>query len=569
MNDTGPGDNTVRMRDVVRRHRLRIALAVALLLLTLLAGTGLLGLSGHFLTAAALAGSAALGFNFFGPSAGIRALTFVRILSRYAEKLLGHDVTLRLARDLRVWFFRRALPLAPLGLGRFRVGELMARLMADIDAVDGLLVRAVGPLLAVLSLCALATAVAAVALPEAGLVLLAALTLIGALAPWLAARSVDALEGERAAARTRLRAAVQEGIEGQQDLAAMDAAPAWLAALDARSRDVARWEDLRKRRLALATLAHALVTALALPAMLWVLLSAVHAGRLGAAVAGGLFFMTVAVLDACTAIAPAWQAWRAAATAARRLEDVVDRPAAGRAGTRIPAPVGALVLDDVAFAWPGTTRRVLDGARLRVEPGERVLVSGDSGEGKSSLLALVLGLCAPQAGRVSFAGDDLRTLDPDRWHARIAWLPQDAPVFSGSVRENLHLGDPGADDARLWDALARVKLDARFRDTGGLGTWVGENGASLSAGQARRLALARALLRDAPLLLLDEPTEGLDQDTADALMRDLAAASAGRSVLIISHASLPPGVVDTRYRLRDGRLLREEAPSAPDVPHPL
>ena len=551
-------DGMTELSEVLARHRRRIALTVGLLLLTLLAGTALLGLSGHFLTAAALAGSTALGFNFFGPSAGIRALTFVRILSRYGEKLLGHDATLRIARDLRAWFFARALPLAPLGLGRFRVGELMARLMADIDAVDGLLVRAIGPLLAVLSLCLLATTVALIALPLAGVVLLVALTLIAALAPWLAARSVAALEENRAHAHTRLRAAVQEGIEGQQDLAAMDATAAWLDALDTRSREVARWEERRKQRLALATLAHALVTALALPAMLWVLLSAVHAGQLGAAAAGGLFFMTVAVLEACAALAPAWQAWRAATVATQRLQQVVDRPATGddAIGTRSPAAVGALDLREVVFAWPGTTRRVLDGASLHVAPGEHVLVAGDSGEGKSSLLALVLGLQVPQQGHVSFAGDDLRTLEPAQWHARIAWLPQDAPVFSGTVRENLQLGDPGADDARLWRALAQVDLDARFRETG-LDTWVGENGATLSAGQARRLALARALLRDAPLLLLDEPTEGLDQDTADALMRDLAVAAEGRSVLVISHAALPDGVVDTRYRLRDGKLLRE------------
>lgn len=302
-------DRTTTLRDVLARHRLRIAWSVGLLLLTLLAGTALLGLSGHFLTAAALAGSAAVGFNFFGPSAGIRALTFVRILSRYGEKLLGHDVTLRIARDLRAWFFARALPLAPLGLGRFRIGELMARLMADIDAVDGLLVRAIGPLLAVLALCLLATLVALAVLPAAGLVLLAALALIAALAPWLAVRSVAALEDERAMARMRLRAAVQEGVEGQQDLVAMDATAAWRAALDERSREVARWEDRRKQRLALATLAHALVTAVALPSMLWVLLTAVHAARIGAAAAGGLFFMTVALLEACAAIAPAWQAW--------------------------------------------------------------------------------------------------------------------------------------------------------------------------------------------------------------------------------------------------------------------
>jgi ATP-binding cassette subfamily C protein CydC len=551
-------DEATTLRDVLARHRPRIALTVVLLLLTLLAGTALLGLSGHFLTAAALAGSAAIGFNFFGPSAGIRALTFVRILSRYGEKLLGHDVTLRIARDLRAWFFRRALPLAPLGLGRFRVGELMARLMADIDAVDGLLVRALGPLLALLVLCLLAACVAMAVLPLAGVLLLIAFAAIAVLAPWLAARSVATLEDKRAEARMHLRAAVQEGIEGQPDLAAMDATAAWLSALDARSRDVARWEERRKQRLALATLAHMLVTAITLPAMLWILLSAVHTGHLGPAAAGGLFFMTVAVLDACAAVAPAWQAWRAATVAARRLEDVVDRPAVepDAIGTRSPAAHGTLALQEIVFAWPGATRRVLDGASLHVAQGERVLVAGDSGEGKSSLLALVLGLQTPQEGSIAFAGDDLRMLDPAQWHARIAWLPQDAPVFSGSVRENLRLGDPDADDTRLWQVLMQVRLDTRFRESG-LDTWVGENGATLSAGQSRRLALARALLRDAPLLLLDEPTEGLDQDTADALMRDLVTASAGRGVLIISHAALPDGVVDARYRLHEGKLVRE------------
>jgi len=556
---SAPEDRPTTLREVLAPHRPRMALSIGLLLLTLMAGTALLGLSGHFLTAAALAGSAAIGFNFFAPSAGIRALTFVRILSRYGEKLLGHDVTLRIARDLRAWFFARALPLAPLGLGRFRVGELMARLMADIDAVDGLLVRAIGPLLAVLSLCLIATVVAMAVLPLAGLVLLVALALIAALAPWLAERSVAALEDERATARMHLRAAVQEGIEGLPDLVAMDASAAWLSALDARSHEVARWEDRRKQRLALATLAHALVTAIALPSMLWALLSAVQAGRIGAAAAGGLFFMTIAVLEACTAIGPAWQAWRAATVSGQRLDAVIDAPPAVNdtpTGTRSPSPRGALDLQGIVFAWPGTTRRVLDGASLHVAPGERVLVAGDSGEGKSSLLALVLGLRTPQEGCVSFAGDDLPSLDPALWHSRIAWLPQDAPVFSGSVRENLLLGDPAATDTRLWQALAQVNLDERFREAG-LDTWVGENGATLSAGQSRRLALARALLRDAPLLLLDEPTEGLDQDTADALMRDLAEAAHGRSVLIISHAALPEGVVDARYRLRDGKLSRE------------
>ena len=551
-----------RLRDVLRVHRRLATLAVVLLLLTLLAGTALLAVSGHFLTAAALAGTGALGFNFFGPSAGIRALTFVRILSRYAEKLVGHDATLRIARDLRVWFFQLALPRAPLGLGHHRVGELVTRLLADIDAVDGRLVRAVGPLLAVLALCALAVGITASILPAAGGVLLVVLLLLGVAAPWWSVRRAAALEDARADARMRLRAGVQEGIEGQVDLAAMEATSAWLQALDARGRDVAHWDGLRRRRLADATLLQALVAACALPGMLWLLLSAVDAGRLDAALAGALFFMTVAVLETCSAIAPAWQAWHAAAIAARRLEDVVEAQGTHvGAGIHRAAAQGALMLHDVTFAWPGTSRCVLDHAMLRIEPGEHVLIAGDSGAGKSSLVALVLGLCEPQNGEVSFGGIDLRTLTSADWHARIAWLPQDAPVFSGSVRENLRLGDPHADDARLWSVLAQVQLDTHVRGLiDGLDAWVGENGATLSAGQARRLALARALLRDAPLLLLDEPTEGLDQDTADALMRDFADAAHGRSALIISHAVLPDGVADARYRLQDGKLLREAGP---------
>ena len=552
------------LRCVFQRHRRLIVLTVALLLLTLLAGTGLLGLSGHFLTAASLAGAGAMGFNFFGPSAGIRALTFVRILSRYAEKLLGHDATLRVARDLRVWFFRRALPRAPLGLGRLRIGDLMARLVADIEAVDGLLVRAIGPLLALLMLALVAVGVALSLLPSAGVLLLGVLFLLGGAIPWITSRGVATLEEDRATARSDLRAAVQEGIEGATDLAAMDATAAWLQALDARSRAVATWEDRRKRRLAAGNAAHAGVTALALPAMLWLLLSAAHEGRIAAATAGGLFFMTLAVLEAAAGIALAWQSWRAATASARRLEDITQQADSTTEATGGAAPSrhGELELRDVSFHWPGSTRQVLEGAQLRVGAGERVVIYGDSGEGKSSLLALVLRLCDPQAGSVRFDGDDLRTLDAAQWHARIAWLPQDAPVFSGSVRENLQLGDPQAPDARLWQVLEQVRLDTRFRETDlGLDTWVGESGATLSAGQSRRLALARALLRDAPLLLLDEPTEGLDHDTADALMQDMATACEGRSVLIISHDTLPDGVVHARYRLRDGTLQRIHAPA--------
>ena len=544
--------------NVFRAHARSIALAILLLLLTLLAGTALLGVAGHFLTAAALAGVGALGFNFFAPSAGIRGLTFVRILSRYAEKLVGHDVTLRLARDLRVDFFRSALPLAPLGLGRHRLGDLLARLLSDIENVDGLLVRAIGPLLAFAGLGLVAVAITAMALPAVGALLAAVLLLLSLVIPVAIGGGTDRIEQRRAQARADLRSAVLEGLEGATDLAALDATIDCIARIDDASADVARRERQRKARLALASVLHATVVAVSLPGVLWLLLDAAHDGRLSPAAAGGLFFMSVAVYEAAAGVGLAWQALQAALASRRRLLQVTTQMPLVR-DPAIPRTVAAnaeLEFRAVDFHWPGETHDVLRKVDLRIAAGQRIALCGDSGAGKSSLLALALRLCDPQNGTVRYGGIDIREFRQSDWHDRIAWLPQDAPVFAGSVRDNLRMGAPQADDAQLWEALAQVKMETVIRALPeGLDAWIGENGATLSMGQSRRIALARALLRKAPLLLLDEPTGGLDTDTADELLRDLAAASGARSVLMISHDELPEGVVHARYRLSEGRLL--------------
>jgi ATP-binding cassette subfamily C protein CydC len=548
------------MNPVFRLHSRSMALTVLSLLLTLLAGTALLGLAGHFLTAAALAGATAMGFNFFGPSAGIRALTFIRILSRYAEKLVGHDVTLRLARDLRVDFFRSMLPLAPLGLGRHRVGDLLARLVADIESVDGLLVRALGPLLALAGLAVTAVLVAASVLPLAGALLALILLILALVIPLAIQYSADRIELRRAEARAALRSAVLEGLEGAADLATLDATTQWVDRVDLASGEVARCERGRKARLSMGTAMHATVVAISLPAVLWLLLDASQRGQLMPAAAGGLFFMTLAVFEAAAGIGVAWQSLQAARASQQRLQHIAGQTSVV-VDTSAPRSVpdhAALEFQEISFHWPGQARDVLHDASLLLEPGQRIALYGDSGAGKSSLLALALRLCDPASGSVRYGGIDLREFRQADWHRQIAWLPQEAPVFAGSVRDNLRMGAPRADDARLWEALSQVKMEGAIRALPqGLDAWIGENGATLSTGQSRRIALARALLRDTPLLLLDEPTEGLDTDTANALLLDLAAASGSRSVLIVSHDALPEGVVHQRYKSIDGRLVLE------------
>lgn len=552
------------LSSVFAAHRWRLIGSVVLFSVTMVAGTALLGLSGGFLTASALAGLAGLGgsFNFFSPSAGIRALTMVRIVSRYFEKLVGHDATLRIARDLRVWFFARALPLAPGKLGNTRTGDLLARLMGDIAEVDGLFVRAIGPLLA-MGVVTVAALLAAwlVYWPAALLLLLLALV-IGLWVPLLAVRGGNRGEGERAQRRASLRTLAFEGLEGAADLLAQQAQGRWIVQVDEAARKVAGSDRHRRRHLLTAQLLHGLCASAGLVAIIAIALDGHAAHGLAPALAAALVFMTVALLELWAGAGLAWQSLVAGRVAAARLQAIVEQAPAvvdppRPQPLRVAETMTGLSIQGLRFAWPGQARPVLDGLDLDLAPGQRIAIGGDSGSGKSTLSLLILRQADPQAGQLLWNGQDLRELALAQWHQQLAWMPQGAPVFAGTLAENLRLGDAGADDARLWEVLERVRLADWARATGGLQQWLGENGATVSGGQARRLALARALLRPGPLVLLDEPTEGLDVDTANALLADLPAALGGRSLLMITHDALPAGVVDVQYRLQGGRLQRQ------------
>ena len=553
-------DHPDTLRGVFLRHRPRLLLAVLLLWTTMLAGSALLGLSGGFLTAAALAGVAGVGsgFNFFSPSAGIRGLTMARIVSRYFEKLVGHDVTLRIARDARVWFFRRALPLAPARLGSTRTAELLARLLGDISEVDGLWVRVLGPLLALAGLGVVAIASAGLILPSAALLLAAVAVLLGVGVPWLSVRGRAREERDRAAFRSQLRTLSFEGLEGAADLAALGALHHWQGRVEVAARQLRARDRRRRGRLVLASALHGVVSGGALLGMLALALSAHSEGRIDAPMAAGLVFLTVALIETWAGLGMALQSLQAGQVAAKRLQAIVGQtPTVVDTATPADVPRWPYTLrwDHVGFAYAAGARAVLGGLELTLAPGARIAISGDSGSGKTTLSALLLRLWDPDTGRLCCDGVDIRRFAVEDWHRQLAWLPQNAPVFAGTVADNLRLGDPQASDERLLAMLERVRLGEWARAVGGLAGWVGENGATMSAGQARRLALARALLRDAPILVLDEPTEGLDVDTADALMSDLPDLLDGRSLLVITHDALPAGVVDAVYRLHDGRLL--------------
>lgn len=548
------------LRLAARRRLAWLLGGAGLALLTLLAGTALLGLSGWFISAAALAGLAGAGaaFNLFMPSAGVRFFALVRILSRYGERLVTHEATLRILADLRVWFFRKAIPLAPARLGGLRSGELVARVTSDIEALDTLYLRALAPAAAALLLTLLAAAFLALYDPLLGLVLLAAVLLAGLGVPLLVARLARRPGRAQAEAAAALRGAALDGLQGAPELLAHDAAGRALAELETAGARLAR---AQRRQAGIGGLGGALIllaTGLALVLLLWAAAAAVAEGRLSPPILALAALLLLGVFEAVGPLARACQSFAQMRVAAGRLRGLAETPPAVL-DPPDPAPLppgGGFAFEGVRFAYAPGARPVLENLDLAVAEGERVAILGESGSGKSTLAQLLLRLWDPEAGRITLAGTDLRQVAQAEVHARIAFLSQETPLFSGTLRENLLLGDADAGEPALWDALRDAGLaDFVAALPEGLETWIGETGVNLSGGQARRLALARALLKPAAVLLLDEPTEGLDRAAERAFLETLETAARGRSLLLITHAPDLAGRVDRVLRLEGGRLV--------------
>jgi len=533
-----------------------ITLTVLLSLLTLLAGIGLLGLSGWFLTAAALStlGSA---FNIFAPSAGVRGLSFIRILSRYGEKLSGHDMTLRLLSDLRAWLFARLFPLVPLAR-RFGRGDLVSRLLADVEALDTVFLVALGPISTAVLAGAAMTVVLALALPGAALVyalLFFAAVLLVPVGLVLASRAAG---GEVVAAGATLRQAVLDGIDGHQDLVLFGATGEAAAGAAAAS----AWLARARRQLGLrAALASALVQLLAGGALIGTLLTgfvALEAGAIGGPLLAGLLLAVIASFEASAMLVRSATRLAGAAAAADRLQAIANSaPAIVEPAAPLPIPSGGDVrFEAVRFGYD-PKHPVIDGLSFAVRSGECVAMTGPSGAGKSTIAQLLLRLVDPDAGTVWLNGRALSDVAGADLRQRVALMTQDAPVFLDTIRANLRIGRDDADDPALWGVLEAVHLAEFVRDLPGqLDAVVGEAGRTLSAGQARRICLARTLLSRADVIVFDEPTSGLDVETEAAFLAELPELTRGRTAIVITHAVVP-ATFDRVLELRAGRL--EEA----------
>ncbi|HTC07488.1 MAG TPA: thiol reductant ABC exporter subunit CydC [Acetobacteraceae bacterium] len=542
------------MRDLLRilglwRGRLGWLLLGAVVSLGALAvGVGLMAVAGTVLAVAVTAGA------LVAPSV-LRGLGSARVVLRYLERLVTHAATFRALADLRVWFFRGLARSGAGGLGFRQAGDLLARLVGDIEALDGLYLRILLPLAgAVLLLPVLGLVVGAYSLPLAvALVVLFALAAF--VLPWAAARMTLARGAALAEAAGAVRITALDALTGLREVRAFGAEGRMLAALQARETSLLAAQHAVAGRVALANAGAFLCGQAAILAVL------VAAGT-SPAVAVAASFLVLAAFEAVGGLPRAGALAGHAAAAARRVLDAAEAPVpVPDPATPHPLPAAfTLRFDGVHFRWRADLPEVCRGLTLELPQGARVALLGPSGAGKSTLAALALKVAAPQAGRILLGGVNIAALAAADVRARIFWLSQATHLFDDTIRANLLLARPAADEAALWMALDAAQIGDLVRALpDGLDTWVGEGGAKFSGGQGRRLALARALLSEAPVLILDEPCAGLDAETERAFLATLNEVAAGRSVVLITHRLVGVEKLDRIFRLSGGKALAAAA----------
>jgi ATP-binding cassette subfamily C protein CydC len=532
--------------------RVWTSLAYLLLALTWIAGIALLALSGWFITAAALAGGGLLlGLDLFTPSAGIRAAALVRTLARYGERVIGHEAVLRVLAALRERTFDRVARLPIPQQRALRSGDLQQRLTADIDTLDAVPLRITGPITAAVLAVLAASVLAGWLAPWPAAAVIVSTALMTGVAALAAARAGRARGRSLVEERTRQRIALLDFFGGLTELLAYRKARARQSELEDLEARQAQRLHVQETIALVSEQTVQLLVALATLAMLGLALHWHAAGSISAPVAVLLTLMTLGLNEALGTLPGAgWRLGESLQAAARlRTLGQQAQPKPPGAGARIRhLPSSEVRVDDLEIGY-AADRPVLGPLSFTVRPGHPLVICGRSGLGKSTLLATLAGEQTPLGGTIRLGEHALSDLPEDERYRRIAYLPQETLLLDDTVGHNLSLGRPGLSELDLWEALERVDLARTLRREGvGLDYPIGEGGQRLSGGQARRLALAWLVLRDAPVVFLDEPFANLDAVTVRTVLERLQPWLEARSAVIVTHA---PEQLPTSWRRID------------------
>lgn len=548
------------MRDLIKLlHQLkpfavRIVLGMLLALVMLVSAIGLLSLSGWFISATAFAGlmGVAAAFNYFVPAAGVRFFALLRIVARYLERLVSHDTTFRVLEHLRVWVYQHLAPLSGQFIAQQRRGDLLNRMVSDVDALDNLYLRILSPVVVALVMTGLlwfflqwfSVLIANLVLA----ILLLSIVVIPPLFAWLghcaSAGLIDAMK--------QLRTNTVEGVQGLAELKLFQ------RSAEHRDQFMQANQGLLQQQYYLSQIAGFTQASmlLLLGFTVWMSLyfgiELVNQGQLGGAHLALIVLGVLASFEAIMPLPAAFQYLGQCMRAAKRINVITQQQP-----EVVFAELDAKSLQDASvafqaidFAYAAQGGPVFKDFSLRVKSAERIGIVGPSGAGKSTLIQLLTRMVQPQSGQMLLGGIPIEQLTETQLRSSMSVMEQSAHFFNDTIRENLCIAKQGATDIECWSALKSVQLDTFVNSLPeGIDTFIGEAGARLSGGQLRRLALARVVLHDAPVWLLDEPTEGLDYRTEQAVVAQILALSEGKTVLWISHKPAGLSALDRVIKL--------------------
>lgn len=541
------------------RHKWMLTLGVVLAIVTLLASIGLLTLSGWFLSASAVAGFAGLySFNYMLPAAGVRGTAITRTAGRYFERLVSHDATFRVLQHLRVTTFSKLLPLSPAGLARYRQGELLNRVVADVDTLDHLYLRVISPLVGALvvivvvtlGLCLLDVHIALML----GGIMLATLFIL----PPLFYRAGKPTGEKLTRLRGEYRQQLTGWLQGQAELTIFGASRRYRAQME---NTELNWHEAQRKQSELTALSQALMLLIgggAVMAMLWMASGGVGDNAQPGPLIALFVFCALAAFEALAPVTGAFQHLGQVVASALRITQITgQQPEVQFSTTASAVPEQlALRLSDVSFAYEGQAQPALDHINLTIPAGAHVAVLGRTGCGKSTLLQLLTRAWDPAQGQILFNDMPLVQMSEPALRKTVSVVPQRVHLFSATLRDNLLLAAPGAADEVLRGMLEKVGLQKLLEDEG-LNSWLGEGGRQLSGGELRRLAIARALLHDAPLMLLDEPTEGLDATTERQILDLLKKEMQDKTVLMVTHRLRGLADFDQIIVMDNGQIIEQ------------
>ncbi|QIM65458.1 heme ABC transporter ATP-binding protein/permease CydC [Frederiksenia canicola] len=544
-----------------RHHLWQLVLGIILAITSLAASIGLLSLSGWFLAASALVGSSLL-FNFFYPSSGVRGLAIGRTVSRYFERLVTHDGTFKVLAILRVAVFRKLIPLSPAGLSRYRNSELLNRLVADVDTLDTLYLNLISPFVsAVMVIVFMAIGLSFVS-PLLALVICGSLTALLLIFPFVFYKLGQKLGKTAIVSRATYRSQFIEWVQLNAEFLLFGVQQQTKEKLQHTEK---QWLHAQSRESQLAGWSNALLIAfngILVTAVIYLSATAINVPTADepAALIALVVFCVLASLEILSPIGIAFLHLGQVIAAAERLNEITEQqPLVAFNGTaqwqKIEKNQPIVHFKQVSFRYPNRLEKTLNELSFEILAGQKVAILGKTGSGKSTIFQLLVRNYDATSGQISLNFCNIADYPESTLRERIVTLSQRVHIFSSTLKDNLKMGNPQASDDELFSVLNQVGL-SHLTEQEGLNLWLGEGGRPLSGGEQRRLGLARLLLSPAEIVLLDEPTEGLDRETEQQILQLIFQHCENRTLLMITHRMSGLEKFDQVYRIDGGRIMK-------------